>query len=675
MKKIIIRLALGVVFLLPFGSNAQTIISEYFFDTDPGIGNGTWINTMNYSSGIEFDSAAVTMPITVPLTMLPGKHSITVRCGKQFSDGSIRWSCYQTRNLFVHPTSGDEIVYMEYFYDQDPGLGNGTSIALNSTLDSANFIGNLSTAGLNSGKHLVSVRSKNVRGDWSTYQTRSITVVNGVVSIDGLEYFFDQDPGCGQATPLTLSGNIDSSEFNGTLLSSSLEPGYHWLYTRVRNTKQAWSVYEKRKVFVKDNGNTILQAEYFVDQDPGIGFGTPLALNYQADSATFTGNLNTLSTTTDRHRMYVRVKSRNGWSTYESRRFTLDHAALEGEYFFDTDPGIGQGTAFAMTDSGNGISELSGNLVTPTPMNYGNHLLYIRPAVKGVWGNYDSLGIFVNCSNPQIGNVAVNSVVNNCGEEGVELSLQNSSLNDGTQWSWYEGACGTNMVGTGSTFFVLPDDTTTYYVRGEGGCTNLLTCVTVPVAFDPSSKVDMRMFIEGYYMGNGQMQTALLNEGQPSCANITDTVLFEIRDPFTGNIVDDYTTVLHTNGLARANFQPHQGLFYLVFKHRNGMETWSAAPIELNSEITEFDFSTQSAQAYGDNLAQVEPGIWAIFSGDLNQDRTIDAFDYIILDSDLINGLSGYYSTDLNGDGAIDAFDYILLDTNLLNGITGIYPF
>ncbi|MBL7772952.1 MAG: hypothetical protein JNM95_08830 [Chitinophagaceae bacterium] len=73
-----------------------------------------------------------------------------------------------------------------------------------------------------------------------------------------------------------------------------------------------------------------------------------------------------------------------------------------------------------------------------------------------------------------------------------------------------------------------------------------------------------------------------------------------------------------------------------------------------------YDFSTSANQAFGSNQKDVEPGVWAIYSGDINQDGAIDVFDYLLQDTDIIASVSGYLPFDLNGDGSVDAFDYFV---------------
>ena len=78
--------------------------------------------------------------------------------------------------------------------------------------------------------------------------------------------------------------------------------------------------------------------------------------------------------------------------------------------------------------------------------------------------------------------------------------------------------------------------------------------------------------------------------------------------------------------------------------------------------------------AYADNQVEVEPGIFAIFSGDLNQDGYIDPFDYTILEIDNLAFAYGYVVSDLNGDGFVDPYDYVIFEKNNLNFIGSIRP-
>lgn len=78
--------------------------------------------------------------------------------------------------------------------------------------------------------------------------------------------------------------------------------------------------------------------------------------------------------------------------------------------------------------------------------------------------------------------------------------------------------------------------------------------------------------------------------------------------------------------------------------------------------------------AYGDNQKEVEPGVFAIYSGDITQDGFIDILDQSILDNDLSNFASGYVLSDLNGDSFVDILDQAILDNNAFNFVGVVSP-
>jgi hypothetical protein len=115
--------------------------------------------------------------------------------------------------------------------------------------------------------------------------------------------------------------------------------------------------------------------------------------------------------------------------------------------------------------------------------------------------------------------------------------------------------------------------------------------------------------------------------------------------------------------------------YWISINHENSVETWSAAPVTLDG-VTPYLFSSFATQAFGSNMVQVQasPAIWAIFTGDINQDGSVDISDYLVLDPDIQNGNGGYIVTDLNGDGASDITDYLYMDPNIQNGVGAFLP-
>lgn len=65
---------------------------------------------------------------------------------------------------------------------------------------------------------------------------------------------------------------------------------------------------------------------------------------------------------------------------------------------------------------------------------------------------------------------------------------------------------------------------------------------------------------------------------------------------------------------------------------------------------------------------------FANFSGDINQDRIIDASDNIIVDNDAGIALTGYVNSDVTGDNFVDAGDISIVDNNALIGVMSVTP-
>lgn len=56
--------------------------------------------------------------------------------------------------------------------------------------------------------------------------------------------------------------------------------------------------------------------------------------------------------------------------------------------------------------------------------------------------------------------------------------------------------------------------------------------------------------------------------------------------------------------------------------------------------------------------------IYAIYSGDINQDGTVDGGDMLMAYNDAIDFAFGYNATDLTGDGATDGSDMAIIFNN-----------
>jgi hypothetical protein len=206
---------------------------------------------------------------------------------------------------------------------------------------------------------------------------------------------------------------------------------------------------------------------------------------------------------------------------------------------------------------------------------------------------------------------------------------------------------------------------------------NTTTCVWDITGTEPtsSSTLNITMFIQGFYAGNNTMTTVLANQGQGTSTSIVDTVLVQLINPTSLLVVASAQGVLQTNGTAACTFSTAQsGSFYIAVKHRNALETWSADPVLIGASSS-YNFTAFANKAYGNNMIEVESGVWAFYSGDINQDGFIEGSDFPLLFNSNDNFEEGYLITDLNGDGFVEGSDYPILFNNSDNFIESMRPY
>ncbi|MBL8008294.1 MAG: FG-GAP repeat protein [Ignavibacteria bacterium] len=120
------------------------------------------------------------------------------------------------------------------------------------------------------------------------------------------------------------------------------------------------------------------------------------------------------------------------------------------------------------------------------------------------------------------------------------------------------------------------------------------------------------------------------------------------------------------------------GIYYIEIRHRNSIETWSKTGGEVFTSGTamNYNFSNSSSQAFGSNMIQVNnsPVRFGIFSGDVNQDGTIDAGDLSQVENDAAKSESGYVQSDVNGDDYVDAADLSIVENNATTGVNAVTP-
>ncbi len=202
---------------------------------------------------------------------------------------------------------------------------------------------------------------------------------------------------------------------------------------------------------------------------------------------------------------------------------------------------------------------------------------------------------------------------------------------------------------------------------------------TVTIISAPPSvllTVNLKLFLQGYYIDGGIMQDVMNNQSVPLAQSTsTDSITVELHHPATNALVEMKRALLLSNGLASVQFFQPAGPYYIAIKHRNTIQTWSANPVTCSAATPLYDFSSAANMAMGNNQVQVQTGKWAMYTGDLNQDDFIDGNDFPAFDSDSFNGVNSIYvATDMNGDGFVDGNDFPVFDVNSFNGVSGIHP-
>jgi hypothetical protein len=278
------------------------------------------------------------------------------------------------------------------------------------------------------------------------------------------------------------------------------------------------------------------------------------------------------------------------------------------------------------------------------------------------------------------------SADNVAGSCSVNISNFQGPTTGGAQVvNWYSDASLTSYLGTGANLSITPTlaGSYTYYATVSdpvSGCVNPTAVATNPVTVGTGScgtTLNLLAYLQGYYAGSGTMNPVLYNQGVSGDNSIVDQIEVQLRNEVTFGIEASALTYLSTNGLATCSFNLPSGVhsYYIVIKHRNSIETWSKFPVIFSSgSAVSYNFSFAATQAYGDNQVEVSTGVWACYSGDINQDENIDLGDMFLIETDISNYQFGYFSTDINGDGNVDLLDQAPVENNINNFIYSIHP-
>lgn len=201
------------------------------------------------------------------------------------------------------------------------------------------------------------------------------------------------------------------------------------------------------------------------------------------------------------------------------------------------------------------------------------------------------------------------------------------------------------------------------------------TQVTLSQEAMPVRTLSLNLLIEGLYNGNGTLRQVNDAEGPHFNAGVSDLISIELHNSSDYGHIEYLANniELATNGMATVNIPlTFTGSYYVTIRHRNSVETTSATPVSFAAEYVSYAFNLPE-KAYGGNLALID-GHYAIRSGDINQDGTVDTADMTLIDNSAADYDSGYITPDVNGDGITDTADMTIVDNNSAGYVTAVTP-
>ena len=176
--------------------------------------------------------------------------------------------------------------------------------------------------------------------------------------------------------------------------------------------------------YIFSTGNCFAQqtaVEYFIDTDPGIGYGVPVGAFTESSALDFNVSLNNVAE--GYHKVYFRAKDSEGiWSHTSSHAFFVQRkpaAVSYVEYFIDEDPGFGNANPILSV-----LQNEVADLVIPlTAVEPGFHRLSIRSRDdEGSWSVTASHIFYASNADEQASIKAIQYYFENADERSVTLT-------------------------------------------------------------------------------------------------------------------------------------------------------------------------------------------------------------------------------------------------------------
>ena len=242
---------------------------------------------------------------------------------------------------------------------------------------------------------------------------------------------------------------------------------------------------------------------------------------------------------------------------------------------------------------------------------------------------------------------------------------------------------------------------TVFYTISNGNCQS--THSNFITINDCIFRVQLKVYLEGAYLGNGSMSSELSGlaafplqqpynaapwhyNGSDSIVSVfnglTDWILVELRDSSNSNVLLGSSAALLLNdgmvvdesdqlpGVIFSGLHPNRS-YFVVVRHRNHLAVLSELAINLPNAVP-YDFTANVNRASGATLSQLPDGAYALFAGDIDANGIISVVDYNLLKTQL-SFINQYVSGDLqlNKSVTVDDLNFYRLNASKI-GVASI---
>ena len=168
--------------------------------------------------------------------------------------------------------------------------------------------------------------------------------------------------------------------------------------------------------------------------------------------------------------------------------------------------------------------------------------------------------------------------------------------------------------------------------------------------------INLKLYAQGAYTGSGTMAAT-----QPATIKVHDA----------NGVVETLTGTVATDGTLTVN-AASVGDYHLSVRTWNTLGVFTAEAVTLDGTTVDYDFTTAAEQAFGGNQVEVESGVFALYSGDVDQNDAITQNDLTLVSNASDNSQTGVVICDLNSDESVDLSDVMIVTNNL--GRVVVYP-